>query len=191
MSRISTRLPILLALVGLLVASLACRLPGLRNVTPTPAPIPVSSEAVDDLLAELEAANATAAAGGPIVLEMTEAQLTSLAAMELQSQQEMGIENLQIRLQDGQVMITGSASQEGFSLPVSISLRIYVEAGVPRSEVVAAKLGPLPVPDSFRDQITEQFNQAIVSQFSAYGSGVVFDSITIANGMMTITAHTQ
>jgi hypothetical protein len=184
-------LPILLALVLLLVASLACRLPGLSRADPTPAPVPVSSEAVEDLMAEIESAGATASAGGPIVLELTETQLTSLAALELQNQQEVGIQNLQIRLQNGQVMISGNVAQDSISLPIGVDLNIYVEAGEPRTEIVSAKLGPLPVPQAYLDQITEQFNQALISQFSSYGQDIVFDSISIQNGIMTITAHTQ
>ena len=91
-------------LAAILAASLACNFPGVSPQATSPtAPVPVSSEAVQELEENLRSAAATAASGGVVNLVITEAQLTSLASLELQAIQDPKIENIQIRLRDGQI----------------------------------------------------------------------------------------
>jgi len=164
-------------------------LAGLGSKEPTPTPIPVSTEAVDDLAEEVQSAIATAQSGGPVRLVITEEQLTSLVAMGIQSQSDMSIENVQVHLRNGQIQITGQAKRSGVNLPLSVSLEVSVDAeGRPSSRVVAAKVGPFSLPDSILDQVTAQLDQALMRQFNA--DNVVVDSITIADGTMTIEGHT-
>lgn len=176
-----------LTLTSLLIAGLACNLPS-RN-TPAPTPIPVRGASVEELATQVASAAATAASGGTIVLEFTEEQLTSAAALELQSQGETAVRNVQVFLRDGMMRITGTASQSGFDLPVSIALRVTADAqGLPRSQIVEAKVGPLSLPQSMIDQLTATFDQMLATRFSQEAGGYRIDSISIADGKMTIIA---
>ena len=126
---------LVLTIVVLMVASLACNLPLRGRETPTP--IPVNAASVEELATEVASAAAAAASGDSIVLEFTEEQLTSAAALELQSQGEARISDVQVFLRDGIIRITGTANQDGFDLPLSIALRVTADGqGLPRSEIV-------------------------------------------------------
>jgi hypothetical protein len=179
------------ATLALVISIIACNLPGRQTPTATE-PIPVSSQAVEDLATQIAGAAATAVSGGPIVLEMTEQQLTSAAALELQSQGETRVQDIEVRLREGQIIITGRANQDGFSLPFSATLRLTANAqGLPQTEIVEAKIGPLPLPESMTEELTSRFNQMVLAEISSNGSNVFIDSITIADGKITIVAHTR
>lgn len=183
------RFRVLLILSLLLAAMLACNLPS-SSSEPSPTAIPVSTQAVADLATQVVQAASTAQAGGPIVLEMTEAQLTSAAAMELQAQGEESIQNIQVRLRNGQMIVEGTTKQGGFDLPVSIALQPTVDAqGVPKSQVVEASVGPFNLPDSVVNEISARFDQLLTEQLGATSQAIAVDSITIADGKMTVLAH--
>lgn len=179
------------ATLALVISILACNLPG-RQTPAATEPISVSSQAVEDLATQIAGAAATAVSGGPIVLEMTEQQLTSAAALELQSQGETRVQDIEVRLREGQIIITGRANQDGFSLPFSATLRLTANAqGLPQTEIVKATIGPLPLPESMTEELTSRFNQMVLAEISSNGSNVFIDSITIADGKITIVAHTR
>lgn len=181
---------LVLALVTILAAGLACNLPMRGSSGPAATPIPVSESAVGELATQMASAAATAASGGPIVLEFTEEQLTSAAMLELQSAGETGVSNVQVYLRDGVVRITGSVNQGGFDLPLSIALLVTVDAqGLPHSQVMEAKVGPLSLPQSMVDQFTKGFDQLLTARFAQEAGAVAIDSITIADGKMTIVAY--
>lgn len=173
------------------LTALACNLPYLAKAA-TPPPIPVSTQAAEELATQVAAAAATAMAGGPIVLEFSEAQLTSAIALELQQRGETRLQDVQVRLRDGQVFISGKATQGGFSLPLNVALRITVNAqGLPQTEVVQATLGPLPLPAEMINELTERLNRAIIDEVQASGSNLYIESLTIDNGMMRIVANSR
>jgi uncharacterized protein YpmS len=181
---------LVLTIVTLVFASLACNLPlrGFRQ--PTATPIPVTGSSVEEIATQVASAAATAASGGPIVLEFTEEQLTSAATLELQSQGETGVRDIQVHLRDGVIRITGTANQSGFDLPLSIALRVSADAqGQPHTEVMEATIGPLSLPQSMMDQFTASFDQLLAARFAQEAGNVVIDSITIADGKMTIVAN--
>jgi len=157
-----------------------------------PTAIPVSTEAAVDLQKQVESAAATAISGGPVDLTITEQQLTSMAAAQLQNQPDAGVKNIQVHLQNGQIQITGDVAQSGFNLPFNVILTVTVNSqDRPVSRVVSASVGPLPVPQNMLDQITSQVDQSISNQFSANAPNMVIDDITIADGYMKIKGHTN
>jgi uncharacterized protein YpmS len=95
-----------------------------------------------------------------------------------------------VLLRDGLIRITGTANQDGFDLPLSIALRVTADAqGLPHSEIVEAKVGPLSLPQSMIDQFTADFDQLLTTKFAEQAGDVVIDSISIEDGKMTIVAH--
>jgi uncharacterized protein YpmS len=179
---------LVLTIAALVTASLACNLPLRGRKTPTP--VPVNPASVEELATQVAAAASAAASGDSVVLEFTEEQLTSAAALELQSQGETRLSDLQVHLRDGLIRVTGTANQNGFDLPLSISLRVTADAqGLPHSEIVEAKVGPLSLPQSIIDQFTTGFDQLLTARFTQEAGDVVIDSITIEDGKMTIVAH--
>jgi len=190
MSRKNTVL-LVLAILALAGAAIACNLPGGRS-EPTPTPIPVSTQAVEEMATQVVAAATQAATGGPITLVFTEQQLTSAAVLELQNQNEYDVRNIQVGLRGGLIHITGEVSQSGFDLPLSVSMRVTPNAqGKPEAEVVEATVGPLPLPDALTSELEQQFNDTMNAELNANGRDIIVDSITITDGKMTIQAHTQ
>jgi uncharacterized protein YpmS len=181
-----------LALTALLLAGLACSLPARQAEQPADRePIPVSTEAVATIESNIESAVATATTTGKITVEITEAQLTSVVAQELQKQETPILTEPQIYLRDGKVEITGKAQQSGFSAPLDMFMTVTVENGQVHYQVVSAKLGPLPLPQSMLDQFTEQINAALGSQLSPETSNMNIETITIADGKMVITGQAR
>jgi uncharacterized protein YpmS len=191
----SSAILIVMVFSSFILSTISCNLVNSLRKTPTPAPIIISTKAATALAENVGSAVATAISGGPIELTLTEQQLTSLAASEIQSQSQQAgaqIQDLQIHLRDGQIQITGQVNQDGFSLPLSIILTISVDAqGLPHAAIVSANVGPFPLPDSMLSQMATQVDQMISEQLNNLSNNLSIDSITIANGTMTIIGHTR
>jgi len=184
---------ILLALVALWAASLACTLPG-RSAKPPDnyAPIPVTTQAVGELRNNLEVAASQIATSGSTSLVIDEAQLTSLLAIELKTQNQLNIQDPQVYLRDGQVQLFGNLQEGKVTTPVKIFLSISADGnGQPQFQVVEAVAGPLPIPKSLLDQFTTQFDQTLARTINPNDNPLYIDRIAIADGKMTITAHTR
>jgi len=174
-------------IVTILLITLACQIPGFfQGQTEASPTIPVTTQAVEELQQEVQGAVATAQSGGSVNLVLTEQQLTSLAALQIQSQPDANISDVQVRLRDGQMQISGTAIQSGLELPLNIDLAISVQDGKPHSRVVSGSIGPFSLPDSVLNQITTQLDQALSDQLAA---NMVVDQITIQAGEMTIEGH--
>lgn len=180
----------LAAISILILSSLACNLPTAAGMAESA----ISSPTEDPQLLEtqLNTALSTALSGGRVTLELTEGQLTAAANEELLQSGENRIKDLQIRLDDGLMTISGQVNQNGFDLPLNIAVRIRVDPqGKPHTEIVSGKLGPLSLPDNMLAQITAQFDQMLQTQLSANADNLFVESIGIENGKMTIVAQIQ
>jgi hypothetical protein len=158
---------------------------------PTPA-IPISTEALGELQLTLEAAVAAGAASGQIALVITESQLTSYLAYQLQTQSQPIITNPQIYLQDGQIRLYGTASQGYFKATAGVVLNAGVdEQGQLKIELTSADFGPLPVPSGLLEAITVAIKEAYTGALGPVATGFRMKSITVANGTMTIVGQTK
>lgn len=179
----------LLALAALLLASLACNLPSGSSPTPTEVRVPVTTEAVEDLWNNLEAAATEVASSQEVSLVVTQEQITSLVAFEMQSQENPLLNDPQVILQNGQAEVLGTVNQGGISAPVRIVLTISVDdQGKPEYQVVEGRVGPLPIPDSMLDSLSNQLDTAL-ADLGPEANGLVIEDITIGDGVMTITGR--
>jgi uncharacterized protein YpmS len=176
-----------LALIALLIAGQACNF---SLAGPKPAPIPVSTEAVQSLQEEVSNAASQIATSGSATIEITESQLTSTLALALQ--QVPVLTSPQIHLQNGEVQLTGNASQAGLLGDVNVILK--VEAGQDcklHLQVVTAKLGPLPLSEDMISGFLPLAEEAISGMATSGGQQMCVDSIVVNEGKMVITGHTQ
>jgi hypothetical protein len=184
----------LLVLITLILSGLSCNFTKVMflNTPPTETPVSFSSESVGTIATEVSSVISNAQVGESIVMEITEDQLTSEATSEVQASGENRIHNLQIRLRDGKMIITGDVSQGGLNLPLSVSLIFSIDVlGQPHSQVVEGSVGPFSLPDSYLSEITSQLDRALMDQLNANANNLVVDSITIADGRITIISHKQ
>lgn len=183
---------LMVASLALLVATLACALPGQnKQAAPTATAIPVTTQSVQDLENAVQAAIQTAQSGGSIEVVFTDAQLTSAIALQLQAQpeiqQQAQISNVQVHLQNGQIQVSGDLTRSGITLTARINLVVEVDAqGVAQAKIVEAALGAIPVPQAILDQVTAQVDQYLTS---AIGSQMFVESVVIADGKMVVRAR--
>jgi hypothetical protein len=180
-----------LALTVVMLAGLACNF--FSHVPEAPLEtIPVTTEAVENLKQDLQDAAQTAQETGKISVEIDEAELTSLLAFELQDQTNIPFNTPQVYLRDGVILVTGFVTQENVSLPVTITVAVTVDAqGMPNFAITAAKLGSLPLPEAMVSQFSEEIARAFNESIRPRLGTMIIESITIAEGKMTITGRTN
>jgi uncharacterized protein YpmS len=187
------KLMIILAMVAIVLTSLACKLAQQvagSTLVPKTTPLPVTTQAAGQLVTQVAGAAATMSAGGSMTLELTEQQLTSAAQLALKQQSDMPVQDLQILLRNGQLKVTGTEGESGFNMPIEIVLEITADAnGRIHTKVVSADVGFFSLPQSMVDQMGAQVESMLLSQFNTTADALFVESIVIADGKMTITAH--
>lgn len=182
---------ILLIIAVLTVTTLACNLTRRLFATPEPT-IPVTTEAAQSLESTLESAYQQAQQTGQINFSITEEQLTSMVAMQLSQLGEQSIQNLQVHLQDGQIIVTGNVSTQGIQAPAKIVGTVTADSsGIPSFSVTSATVGPFSIPSSIINNLETQFNQIFLMQVNQIYPNLFVEQITIENGVMSIQGHTR
>lgn len=182
---------LLAGLLGLLMTVLACTI----NIGGPAYPdqhIPVSTEAAAQVQSGWQTAVAAGAESGRVTLVVTEPQLTSYLAAQLQSQAQPLFTNPQVYLRNGQIQIYGTATQGYFQ----VNILIVVTAGVDSQgriliDVTTADFGPMPVPASFKDTVTAAIQEVYTGAIGPAAIGFRLESISVANGTMTVVGRTK
>ena len=183
-------------LITLLFASLACTVfvggPDYSTLTP----IPVSTEAAESLKTEMQKAFEAGAQTGVVTLNITEPQITSLLAFRLLSDPTMQtdkkpiITDPQVYLRDGQMKIYGKSQQGMFAANIGIIVNMGVdELGKPKIEIASADFGPFPAPAGINEALTAMLDEAYPGAIGPAATGLRIETITIADGIMTITGR--
>jgi hypothetical protein len=160
-------------------------------------PIPISAEAAQSIQAEIQRAIEAAAQTGVITVNLTEPQITSYLAARLQtdpnlqqSDQKPLITDPQVYLRDGQMQIYGKTQQGMFAANIGIIVSMGVDAnGQPQIDIVSADFGPLPAPEGLKEAITAMVREAYTGSLGPVATGLRIESISIANGIMTVTGR--
>jgi hypothetical protein len=188
-------LPILL--ITLILTSLACTIfVGGPNFSDLP-PVPVSAEAAESIKEEIRRAFEAGAQTGVVAFNLTEPQITSYLALRLQSDQALQqsdktplITNPQVYLRDGQMQIYGRTKQGIFAANIGIIVSVGVdEAGQPKIEIISADFGPFPAPGGLKDAISAIIKEAYTGPLGPVATGLRIETITIADGMMTVSGR--
>jgi len=188
-----------LLLLSLVFTSIACTIfVGGPDYSSLP-PIPVSAESAESIKDELARAIEAGAQTGVITINLTEPQITSYLAARLQtdpnlqqSDRQPLIMDPQVYLRDGQMQIYGKTQQGMFAANIGIIVSMGVDAnGEPQIDVVSADFGPLPAPEGLRDAITAMVREAYTGSLGPVATGLRIESISIANGVMTVTGRVR
>ncbi len=152
--------------------------------------IPVSTEAAGEIQFAMQTAAALGMQTGTITLVITEPQLTSYLAYKLQAQQDPFITDPQVQLRDGRITVYGTAQQGYFRATVKIVLSAGIDAqGQLKIELESADFGPLPVPEALRNVITATVQEAYTGAVGPAATGIRIESITLADGTMTVVGQ--
>jgi hypothetical protein len=186
-----------LFLLILVLTSLACTIfVGGPDYSSLP-PIPVSGEAAESIKEELRRAIEAGAQTGIITVNLTEPQITSYLAARLQTDPSLQqsdkkplIIDPQVYLRDGQMQIYGKTQQGMLTANIGIVVNMGVDAnGQPQIDVVSADFGPFPAPEGIKDAITAMVREAYTGSLGPVATGLRIETISIANGVMTVTGR--
>lgn len=189
--------PTLSILIAVLIlASLACTVNvGGPDYSDRP-PIPVSSEAADSLKEELRRAFEAGATTGEVTINITEPQITSVLAQRLQVDPNLQqdkkplITDPQVYLRDGQMQVFGKTQQGMFAANIGIIVAVGVDENAkPKIEIVSADFGPLPAPEGLNAAISAMIQEAYTGAVGPVATGLRIQTISIADGVMTITGR--
>lgn len=184
-------------MIALILTSLACTIfVGGPDYSDLPA-IPVSQEAAQSLKDEMKRAFEAGATSGVVTLNITEPQITSYLAFRMQTDQSLQqtdqkplITDPQVYLRDGQMKIYGKSQQGMFAANIGIIINVGIdEAGQPQIEIASADFGPFPAPDGLKEALTAMIKEAYIGSIGPAATGLRIESITIADGIMTITGR--
>lgn len=180
--------------ISLILASLACTFytggPDYSDLTP----IPVSTEAAQSLQDGIKKSIEDGLVTGVVTITITEPQITSYLALRLQSDPSLQQENStplitdpQVYLRDGQMKIYGKTQQGVLSANIGIIVNVGIDAeGKPKIEIASADFGPFPAPEGINETITAIIEEAYTGSFGPVATGIRVETITIADGIMTI-----
>jgi uncharacterized protein YpmS len=180
----------LLVLCLLFLVGLACNI--YRQPTPSSSPVPVTTEAVRQLEENIGNALQESQASGNVSLTVTEEQLTSAAAFELQEQGQTSLTSPQIYLRDGQIQMYGTVMIEQVSTQAVLILAAEPDAnGKVNFSIISGTLGPLPLPEAILQEMETNLDAVFSQQLEALAPNTFVESILIANGEMQISGHTR
>jgi len=187
---------LLVFLATLILASLACTLDTGGPDYSDLAPIPVSSESAQSLKDGIQKSFEDGLQTGAVTITITEPQITSYLAERLASDPNLQqdskplITDPQVYLRDGQMKIYGKTQQGIFAANIGIIINISAdENGKPKVEIASADFGPFPAPEGINETVTTMIDEAFTGSFGPVLTGLRIETITIADGTMTITGR--
>ncbi len=180
-----------IALILLIFSSLACTM-FVGGPDYPEGVIPISTEQVGSLEQQIESAMSQGLQSGVVTLTINESQLTSLLAYRLQADAEPFITEPQVYLRDGEIQIYGKAVQGNFQVNIGIRISASVDTeGKPLLAVTSVDFGPLPAPEGINNAINALVAEAFTGALGPAAIGFRLDTITIADGVMTLTGRVK
>lgn len=143
------------------------------------------------MLEQIEQAFMTGAETGVITLQITESQLTSFMADKLAQQTNPPFADPQIHLRDGQMKMYGKITRGWLTANMLITMNVTIDptTGQPKIEIASADFGPIPAPEGVNAAISALIDEAFTGSFGPVAVGFRLETITIADGVMTLTGR--
>lgn len=171
---------------ALVVASLACDV-AVGGPKAPGSPIPVSTESAGELTT-VWATAAASAQSNELSVVITEQQLTSFVALRLQEQEDAPLKDIQVYLRDGKLQLFGTAEAGSVKTTALVTISVTVTPeGAVRFTADQADFGPLPVPSSLLDSLSNTLNEAFTGKAGSFATGLKISNVVIADGQMAIT----
>lgn len=166
----------------LAIAALACNLPANNVLNP-------NGEASEAPASQPDAIQPVPSEGS-VTISLTEGQLNQLVQQALVANPGQPIENLQIRLEAGEAILSGTVNQQGLSLPLRLKIQASPDGqGGLTYQVGSATVGPLPLPESMRSDIETALNQSLPAAVNSLTNNIYIENIVINSGIMQVTGR--
>jgi hypothetical protein len=170
--------------------SLACSINvgGPDIPAPTAPSSPADAQALRDMIQQ---AMVTGAETGAITLQITEAQLTAFMAEKIALQPDPPFTDPLVLLRNGQMQMYGKITQGWFAANLLIVMNVTIDpvTGQPTIQIASADFGPFPAPEGLNNAISAIIDEAFTGSFGPVASGFRMESISIADGLMTLTGR--
>jgi hypothetical protein len=152
----------------------------------------VSPEPANSVPTELQGAQTVAADTGTLTLQVSEAQLTSYVAARLGELTDPIITDPQVLLRDGQLTMYGTARSGLLIANIRLSMRVSAdENGQPRIQITQTDFGPLPLPTGLNDAVSAMVQEALTGTLGPAAIGFRLETITVGDGVMTLTGRVK
>lgn len=188
------RSQVLISIAVLLFAAQSCCCCTMMGGPQPPYSITPSEEVVRQLEERLD--SLTSGPDGTFTLTITDEEMTSLAASRLADLEQLGqappIRDPRVYFRNGRVEAYATLEfAESLALPCMLALSIAVEDGVPVVTIEEIVAGPLPVPVSLVQQVTDTINQQIAEAFAQPETEAAIVDVQIGEGQMALTVQTS
>ena len=182
---------VLIALSALIMATLACSIfvggpnyPTETVATPTDSGLNVQQQ--------IQQAVAAAGQNGVISVQLTEGQLTSYLVAASAQQTDLTVSNPRVYLQNGNMLVLGRVTSGIFSANVSLTMQASVDSsGQPQIQILKTDFGPFAAPQGLNDAVTAFVREAFTGWLGPVATGFRLQSITIGDGVMTVTGRVK
>src|SRR5512140_2448341 len=179
----------LAALCALLAATLACSI-FVGGPAYTPSAVADATQPTQSLADHLQQAIVKAGTTGVVSLDITEAQLTSFLAAKLAAQTHPVMTDPLVTLRNGQMTVYGKVTSGIFVANVSLSVQASVDSsGQPKFDVTQTDFGPVAAPQALNDALASLIQEAFTGWLGPVATGFRLDSITIGDGVMTVSGR--
>lgn len=153
-------------------------------------PISTSVEAAQQLRAALNNAAASAQTRGSASVTITEAQITSWLADELQSRPELPVRDVQVYLRDGRVQIFGTLiGQDNTTTALATASLSLSAEGQPNLIIEQATFGRTSVPGLILSGLNSVLNQRLVEAINEQAPGLRVTSLAINDGQAVLSGQ--
>lgn len=121
-------------------------------------------------------------------VKLTEQQLTSWLALELQNSPDLPLSDAQIYLRDETIQIWGTVNGASNSTSALVTGTLSVNsAQKPELKIVSVQIGQQVIPSFLIAQAETWLNQTLLEEIEAQAPGLKLTSISINNGTLVIT----
>jgi hypothetical protein len=153
--------------------------------------IPVSPDEVTNMQTQIEQAFLAGAETGVVTIQITESQLTSYLALKIQGQQNPPFTDPQILLRNGQMQMYAKFKSGVFTGNMLITMNVGIDAatGMPSITIASADFGPIDAPEGINKAISKIIEEAFTGSFGPVATGIRLESISIADGVMTLVGR--
>lgn len=130
---------------------------------------------------------------GVLSITVTESQLTSLVADKLAKQENPPFTDPQVQLRDGQVKLYGKIVKGWVSANMLIVMNATIdpESNLPKMQIVSADFGPIPAPEGVNNAISAMIDEAFTGSIGPVASGFRLETISVENGVMTLSGKVK
>ncbi len=153
--------------------------------------IPISTADAPAVQTQVAQAFLDGAQTGVVTLTVTEGQLTSALAAKMAASESPMFTEPQVFLRDNQLQLYGKITRGMLvaNMRVAASVGVDPVSGTPKVEVTSADFGPFPAPEGLNSAINAIVAEAFTGSLGPVAVGFRLESISIADGKMSLTGR--